>query len=459
MTAQLIERLTPDDLINLSAETPSAPARVGALCVLDGRALVGPDGRLRIAAIRAEVERRLRRTPRLRQVIRRAGPLAGRPFWADDPAFRIEQHVRPAALPAGEALTDLAVRLVNQPMPRSYPLWRIWFVTGLPDGRVGLVIALHHVIADGITTVRLIGELTDGDHGGPATGTALAPPSWARLVRDNWRRKASAVRAMHRPDLSQWREMSALRDAPRTSLNRPVGARRRLAVVTMDLAAAKAVAHRHGAKVNDVVLTLAAGGLRQLLLGRGEPVEGVRLNATVAVSLRDGGAGDVGNRSGGIVVRLPLTADPLQRLREIAQDTGRAKGRQRSTTGNSLLVGLSRLGLLRYFSRHQHLVNLVESDVIGPPQRLYLLGAPILDVVPIGTLVGNLAVGVLALSYAGRLTIAVQADADRCPDLPVLLAAMDRETGELTAGLVREGIESRRPEPLAPAAAAPPNRR
>jgi WS/DGAT/MGAT family acyltransferase len=437
MTEQPVERLTPVDLINIHAETPSAPARVGALALLDGRTLLDSHGHLRIAEIRTLLESRIGREPRLRQKIRRAGPLAGRPVWVDDPDFRIERHVLKAEPLAGETAEELALRLVNQPMPQSHPLWRVWFVTGLPERQVGLVVGLHHVIADGVTTVRLIGALTDGESGDPvpAWSPREAPP-WARLVRDNWRRKASAVRAWRCPDLSQWREMSALRNAPRTTLNRPVGARRRLAVLTMDLASAKHVAHAHGGKINDLVLAVAAGGLRQLLRGRRELVDGMRLNASVAVSLRGSRDRDVGNRSGGIVVRVPLDADPHGRLRTIADESAQAKQRQRYTAGSGLLVALARLGVLRMFSRHQHMVNFVESNVPGPAFTLTLLGAPIVDVIPIGTLVGNLTVGVLALSYAGRLTIAAQADAVACPDLPIMLAAMDRDSRELGIDLV-----------------------
>jgi len=439
MTTVRIDRLSPVDLINVHAETPSAPARVGAIAFLDGRTLLDAQGNLRMADIRAELERRLGRTPRLRQVIHPAGLLAGRPVWIDDAAFRIDRHVREVELPMDEALTDFAIHLVNQPMATSHPLWRMWFVRGLPDHRTAFVIALHHVIADGVTTVRLIGALTDDADAEKAapTWSPQHPPTWAQLVRDNLQRKASGLRAGHRPDLSQWREVRLLRHAPRTALNRPVSARRRLGVVTMDLAAAKQTAHAHGGKVNDVVLALATGGLRQLLLSRGEPVEGVRLNASVAVSLRESGSQDVGNRSGVIVVRVPLDADPHRRLREIARDSARAKKHQMYTTGGALLIGLARFGLLRYFSRHQHMVNFVESNVTGPAARLRLLGAPIVDVVPIGTLVGNLTVGVLALSYAGRLTIAVQADAVRCPDLDVLLTAMHDDSVTLTAGLTQ----------------------
>jgi diacylglycerol O-acyltransferase len=187
-----------------------------------------------------------------------------------------------------------------------------------------------------------------------------------------------------------------------------------------------------------VVLAVAAGGIRALLQHRSEPVDGVRVHVSVAVSLRPPEVKtDVGNRSGGIALRIPLDADPHERLHKIARESAEAKSDQLPTAGNSLLVWLTRVGLLRYFSRHQHVINIVESNVAGPPATISLLGAPIRSIVPIGTLVGNLALGFLALSYAGRLTIAVQADADRYRDLAVLVAAMERDCSALLASGAR----------------------
>lgn len=433
MTAETIERLSPVDLINVAVESPTSPARVGAIAILDGRTLVDADRQLRLADIRAELHRRIAGVPRLRQAIHRGGPLSGRPVWVDDPSFRIERHINEVALPSGAALEDLAIDLINQPLDGSHPLWRMWFVTALPGGRIALVLALHHVVADGVTTVELIRSLTDGPQPLPTAAPGFPRPAarWRELVRDNIRRRGSALRHWRVPALSQWRSVAGVRNALRTSLNQPIGAHRRLAWVSVDLADAKRIARRHSAKVNDLVLALAGAGLRELLAGRGERVDGVVLNASVAVSLRAAGQDDVGNRSGGIVVRVPLDGDPERRLREIAADSRRAKASQVFTTGNSMLIGLARLGLLKFFSRRQHMVNFVESNVAGPDRVLRLMGAPILRVVPVGSLVGNLTVGVLALSYAGCLTVAVQADADRCPDLPMMIEAMRREVGQL----------------------------
>lgn len=200
-------------------------------------------------------------------------------------------------------------------------------------------------------------------------------------------------------------------------------------MIRIDLETARRVAHAHGGKVNDVVLGLVAAGLRELLLTRGQSVDGFSLHAAVAVSLRSPNeATGAGNRSGIIVVRLPLhEADPGVRLRLISAEAARAKRGQVPTAPQRLLLWLARLGLLRRFIRRQRLTNIVESNVVGPPERIHLLGAPVLDLIPIGALSGNLAIGFVALSYNGTLSITVRADADLYPDLPTLLAKMRQE--------------------------------
>jgi len=217
--------------------------------------------------------------------------------------------------------------------------------------------------------------------------------------------------------------------APRTSLTGPVGPYRDLAVLRFDLDAVRQVAHRHGGKVNDVVLGLAAGGLRALLRSRGESVTGIRVHAAVAMSPpRSGPSPLTGNRAGIVIVALPLSEpDPVARLHLIRDDSARAQRDQLHTTAPGVLLWLARLGLLRRFTRRQHLTTVVESDVIGPPAPIRLFGAPVIDLIPIGALAGNLAISFLALSYAGGLTITVRVDAQRCPDLPVLVAAMEQE--------------------------------
>jgi WS/DGAT/MGAT family acyltransferase len=438
-----MERLSAFDLTNLAVEAPDTPMHVGLVAVLEGRSFLEPTGRLKLAEIQQRIHDGLRAAPKLRKVVYRPGPLAGRPLWVDDPALRIEHHVAQAAVdpPGGEEeLLRLAERLMRTLLDRSRPLWHLWVVTGLPDGRLAVVVKLHHAVGDGTAAMRLVGTLLD-----PPPPAAEAPPwipapppRWSDLVRERlrWRgrnahRRSKPVRTLR----GAWQTLQQTRAAPRTSLNAPIGTARRLAVFRLDLAEAKAVAHAAGGKVNDVLLTVIAGGLRDVLQSRGEPVDGLELRVAVAVSLRrpDEQAAD-GNHNGSVVVRLPLYGPgPRARLRAVTAETTRAKRHQAAVAQQHFMVFVARAGLARRLSRTQRMINLVESNLPGPPAPIRILGAPVLDLIPIGAIAGNLTITFLALSYAGRLVVTAIADRDHFPDLPVVLSGMQREWAALAA--------------------------
>lgn len=152
-------RLSASDLTNLSVEAADTPMHVGALIVLESAPLVDEAGQVRLDDIRHQIEGRLGVVPRLRQVVRRPGPLAGGPLWIDDPAFRIDRHVQLVGLASSydqQGLLRLAEDLMAPRLDRAHPMWRMWFVTGMPVGQVAVVVALHHAIADGLAAVQLL---------------------------------------------------------------------------------------------------------------------------------------------------------------------------------------------------------------------------------------------------------------------------------------------------------------
>ena len=428
-------RLRAADLLNLAVETKDSPANEGAVLILDGSRL--PDGgQLSLRRLEAL----LSRVPQLRRRIHRPGLFGGRPLWIDDPSFDIERHVDQVEVPPpGDeaALLALAGQLMVPLLDRSEPLWHVWFVTGLPHGRLAIVIKLHHVMADGLAALQLLASLVSEDAAPPPA--EMAAPTWRELVYDNLRARLGGLRQVNTMRLvaaavrGTYLLLSESRNAPRTSLNAPVGPNRRLAVLRLDLAEVKRVAHAHGGKVNDVILALATAGLRTLLISRGEPVQGVRLHAGIAVSLRGKeNPAEGGNRTGAYLVKLPVgESDPAARLLQIVAASVEAKGHQVNTAGNTMLMLLARLGLVRRFTRQQHFTNVMESNIAGPPDPISLLDAAVLDLIPVGNLAGNLALGFLALSYGGHLNLTVQADADLYPDLPVLVDAMRQEWAAL----------------------------
>ena len=441
-----VERLSAEDRLILWPDEVW-PQDIGALGVLDGGSLFDSDGRFRIEDAKRAVEGRLHVLPRFRQVLYVPRRVLGGPLWVDAPSFDLSDHVRVAPLrtPADEAELLLAVaRLRRRPLDKSRPLWEMWFLTGLPDRRIGLFLRLHHVVADGIAGLAELGVLMDAASSfatPPAQPQAAQPrPSARDLLFDNLGRRIaklrSAVKGLTRPTETLGRAraaMPALRElltekpGPQTSLNRVIGQDRTLAVVRSTLELVSEVAHAHHAKVNDVLLTVIAGGLRGLLRSRGEQIDEVILPIYVPISLRLGRSNqEGGNLISQMVVPLPLgIADPQLRLRQIAAETARRKAIGRPSLGTMFHSRLLRGAMLKLIVRQR--VNVVSADLPGPHTPLYFAGARLIEVFPLLNLVGNESLGVGALSYAGQFNIMAVGDADAYPDIDVFAARASDE--------------------------------
>jgi diacylglycerol O-acyltransferase / wax synthase len=443
-----IERLTAQDLSMLRPDEVGWPQDIGVLAIIEGGDLLGQDGRCRLELIRRAVGERLFLVPRLRQVLHVPRLGLGRPVWVDAESPDLSWHVRavPVPAPGGEAELLLTVeRLRRRRLDRSRPLWEMWFLTGLPEGRIGLFVKVHHVIADGVAGVALLTALLGVGPAVPGRTVAPAPaPSKRDLFVDNLRRRrrelARALTPLVRPcrtvrELrSVWpagREILGGERAPRTSVNRPIGPGRRLAVVRGRLDAVKEVAHANGATVNDVLMTAVAGGLHDLLRARGEPVDGLVPRAYVPVSLHRGQAH--GNRSGMMIVPLPVgVTDPVHRLRLIAAETVGRRRLSRSPGGAALRNGVLQRVFLKVMA-HQRWANVYVANVPGPPARLHLAGGSLLELFPVVPLIGNVTLGIGALSYAGQLNLTVVADEDACPDVDVFVEGVRGTLLSLTA--------------------------
>jgi diacylglycerol O-acyltransferase len=452
-----MDRLSAQDLMMLWPEEQGWSQDIGALVILDGRRLLDADGRFQVERVRDRVQERLHLVPRFRQLLYRPRFGLGWPLWVDAPSIDLSHHVRvfPLAAPAGEAqLLRACEELRHRRLDRSRPLWELWFLPGLPDGRVGLFMKVHHAIADGMAGVAALGAFVDLDADPPPASappwTPAPMPGAGALAADNLRRRRQRLgralaRLAHplRTARQARRGWPAVREAflearaPRTSLNRRIGSHRRLALVRGDLGLVKRIAHAHDAKVNDVLLTALAGGLRELLLGRGEHVDGLVLRAFVPVSLHTGRPGQArGNLDGAMIVALPVgEPDHVRRLQLIAAETTRRKTRRRPQGGTLFrTIAIQRVALR--LAHRQRVMNTYAANVPGPPVPLYLAGAPLLEVFPVVPIMANVSVGVGALSYAGQFNLTAVADRDLCPDLEMFVKGM-RSSLDALAGRVR----------------------
>jgi len=435
---QPLDRLTASDLF-LLWDDYGWTSDIGGLAIMDGANLVDGDGEVRIDSIRKHLDPKLQAVRRFRQLLYRPRFGLGWRLWVDAPSFDIADHVkvRRVAAPGDEAaLLEACEELARRPMDHSRPLWELWLLPGLGGGRVGAYLKLHHAIADGTAAIAAFGALLDFT---PETSEAVATewtpdplPSTSDLLRDNLRRRTHELGRglsglVHpartwkrtRRVLPAWREVLADKPAPGTSLNRPVGHGRRLALVRSRLEPLKDSAHAHHGKVGDVVLAAVAGGLRELLLGRGELANGLTQRAMVTLSEHQEGAIQAsGNKPGWMMVQLPLDEpDPVRRLEVIAGETAAAKQQARPEAGTGPFRFVLGQRIWYWMFPRQKAVNIVVTNVPGPPVPLYFAGAKLLEVFPMMPTMGNLTVVVAALSYAGQLNVTVVGDRDACPDI------------------------------------------
>jgi diacylglycerol O-acyltransferase len=442
-TVAPVERLSAADLAMIWPEDFGWPQDIGAIAFLDGETLVDAGGRLRIEEVRDRIEGRLPSLARFRQRLYMPRRGLGWPLWVDASEIDLAGHVDLFPVESAEEAEFLSAceRLRRRPLDRSRPLWMMWFLPGLPQRRVGLFMKLHHAVADGVAGVAAFGAFLDVAPGAAVPAAAEwqpAPiPSTGELLRDNLSRRAHAARIvlarLTRPgdtlreirrDWPAVREAFGEGRAPLTSLNRRVGSDRRLALIRSRLDLVKDIGHAHAGTVNDVLLTAVAAGLRGLLHSRGEPVDDLILRAMVPVSLHREQPGQArGNLDGVMMVPLPIgEPDDVRRLRWIAAETARRKTKARPPGGTLFRNGLIQRAFIRHAAR-QRFMNVYVANVPGPPMPLYLERAPLLEVFPVVPIMGNLTLGVGALSYAGQFNLTVVADRDACPDVEIFVQA------------------------------------
>jgi diacylglycerol O-acyltransferase len=454
-----IERLTAEDQLMLVASA-RWPQDVCAVARFDGRDLFDDTGRFRIEAVRDAIQCRLHLVPRFRQLIHVPGRGLGAPLWVDAPAFDISQHVGVLSLAefGGEAgLLVAAEHLRRRRLDPSRPLWEIWFITGLPGREVGMFVKIHHAIADGLAAMMMLGALLDHEPEAPRAPSDTRPepprpwrparrPTFRRLFRDNVQRQADAIagayaallrpRSTMRQVRQAWpavRELIAERPAPKTSLDRVVRPGCRLAVIRTSHGTIRRIGRAHDSTVNDILLAATAGGLRALLVSRGERVESLTMRVYVPVTLRRRlRGGEQGTQIAQMVIPLPVgEPDPARRLAAIAAETTRRKARIRTSLGTLFRGRIVRQLMLLAVIRQR--VNVTTASIPGPRRPLSLAGARMLEVFPVLALIGNVPLGVGALSYAGGLSIGIAADLDAFPDLDVFAMALRDELRALGA--------------------------
>jgi WS/DGAT/MGAT family acyltransferase len=472
-----VQQLDGLDTSFLNMETATQRGHVGGVVIVDPS--TAPNG-WGFASLRRLIEERIHLLPPFR---RRLAPVPldiDHPYWVEDEHFDLDFHLRHIAVPPPGGPTELAAlvaRIHERPLDRARPLWEMYLIEGLADGRAATYTKLHHAAIDGVSGAEILTILLDPDPAGRPidppeqewVGEAVPKPM-ALLARSAVRTATNPMRALRVgytlarsiPGLKPLQSLPALvgigrdRDdflsrpsliAPHSLLNRPITPHRRWAFDTIPLETVKVIKSRAATTVNNVVISATAGAVRTWMLTQGDLPER-SLQALIPISVRtDEDQGAIGNRVSGMIAPIGThLADPVERLEFVHQTMQVAKETHLATPA-TLLQDFAQFAPPAVAARAARLAyhsgrggrwtpfNLVISNIPGPHFPLFLAGARLEGHYPVSTITDGAALNITLHSYLGQLCFGLVADRDLVPGLWDILESIKMEIAELERAL------------------------
>ncbi|MCD4533908.1 wax ester/triacylglycerol synthase family O-acyltransferase [Nocardioides sp. cx-169] len=467
------ERLRPRDLVFLAEETPQTPMHNATIEIFEpGDSGFDHDRLLEL------IEDRISFVPRYRQRVQSVPGRLANPVWVDDDHFDLGYHVRRSALPRPgtiDQLRDLVARIVSRPLDRARPLWEVYFVEGLEEGRIALLSKTHQVLVDGVHTVDLGQVLLDvsdtpkqlgGDGWTPRRGPSqlglmtgavrdsLAEPD---TLVDTVRGHSGAAMRTASATAQRTRAVAYALSGRRPPREAPITGRlsqqRRIVTLDTPLEDYRTVRQAHGGTVNDVILATVAGGLRAWLMTRAESLKGVRqIRAVVPVSVIDSEleATSLGSQIAAHFVDLPVgESSPLVRLHQVSYSFQAHKETGRGVAANRLagIAGFAPTTFhaigSRVASDERRSYRLNVTNVPGPQSPLYAAGARMVSSYPVPPLLTGHPLAIGVTSYHGRVFYGLTADRVQIPDADLLGTCIQEALDELVE--VSTGSGSRAP--------------
>ncbi len=445
-----MERMSSLDAVFLAIEDPVNHMSIGSVAIFEGPA---PS----FEALRAFAAAKIQHVARCRQRVREASGLFGRPLWIDDVQFDIDDHLRHQSL-SGEspsALDELVAEVMTQPLDRRRALWEMSLVDGLADGRWAIVSKVHHCMVDGIAGTDLLTAIMDRE---PGTQLAAAEvwipsrePSATAVARFNaamaWESAIANVRravdALVHPCRTWDRLHNLLAGAKRlwyrshrgdTSLTGPIGRKRRWAHARVRFDDITAIRRAFGGTVNDVAVAVVTRAFRELLIARGEAVDGRSVTALVPVSLRAPDEhGQLDNRVADVHALLPVGIDdPVSALRAIHEHLDDLKASHEVDASGALM----RLGDVAPRAIVDRVARVVVqganvetaiTNVPGPRAPLYVCGRRMIEAYPFAPIAGRVRITVAVWSYCDHISFGVTGDRETAADIDRVVTGI--ETG------------------------------
>lgn len=475
----MTERMTSADVAFLHRETRNAPQHVGGLALFEPR--VGGFDYDRLVRL---LEERISLAPRYRQKVRMVPGHLAHPLWVDDPKFDITYHVRRSALPrpgTDAQLLEFCARIQSRLLDRSRPLWEMYLVEGLSDGRVAIVTKTHEAMVDERSGIDLAQVILDAAPEPRRTVEAIwvpqPEPNALELVRDAVvdlvRRPAAlgdTVREAGHDLRTTAGKLGALtgglasaagalaRRQPRSPLSARLSEQRRIAIARTRLADYRTVRDAFGGTVNDVVLAVIAGALRGWLLARAEslrPASTVRVLFPMSVldpaeprtagrsrhPSAQGRPGPLAAHVRPMLLDLPVgEADPALRLAQLRYAMASHGASERAVRADRLagLSGFAPPTMHAISARAaagltRRMFSLVVTNVPGPQLPLYAAGSRMTEMFPILPLGEGHALSIALTSYDGGLYYGVTADRDAVADVASIGELVEESLAELVA--------------------------
>lgn len=465
------------DAAFLYLEQPHTPMHVGSLCIFEGA--------LSFDEFRRVLAQRLDDVPTFRQRLMNVPLSIDRPYWVDDPDFRLDDHLHHTALPkpgGWRELRRLCSRIFAQSLDRNRPLWEFVFVEGLdqipqvPKNSTAIISKIHHAAIDGVSGNTIMSVLFDVEPIRPPNAEVdLAPPEplpsdlelMAHSAFDFIRRPLklpSILLETARATVKTGTFARVLRRdlaglpfrAPASPFNGPVDRSRLWNTAVLELARVKVLKERMHCKLNDVVLAICAGALRQYL-SHHDALPGASLVAMVPISTRTAEQRDqLGNQVDATLVELATQlSDPIDRLRQIQLNMDSAKRNHQAANANLIMeygelvpYGIAGQAARLYARtemarRHRPLFNCVITNVPGPRVPLYLAGNRLIASMGMAPIMDGMGLTIVVFSYQGTITISPISSPKVMPDLDLFARQLRHSANELEAAVLSHERGSR----------------
>jgi diacylglycerol O-acyltransferase / wax synthase len=464
----MVTRLSASDAAFYHLENSSTPMYVGSLSILRR-----PRNGLSYETLLATVERRLPQIPRYRQKVREVNFGLARPVWIDDRDFDITYHIRRSALPSPGSdaqLHELVARLGPRQLDKSRPLWEMYLVEGLEKNRIAIYTKSHQALVNGMTALEIGHVIADRTQKPPAFGEDIWIP--AREPSDTRLLLGAVVEWVARPGVQLAAVRSAVTEvvtntgqlaevgrrmadvaktfargtAPNSPLNATVSRNRRFTVAGHRLADYRSLRTRYDCDVNDVVLAVIAGALRNWLMSRGEPVTStstVRAMAPMSVypdaDLDVTGPGQAISEVSPFLVDLPVgEGNAVVRLSQIAHATESASTAASLVDARTIVTlsgfappTLHAMGTRVATSFSARQFNVLITNVPGAQKQMYEAGTKLLETYAVPPLLHNQVLAIGVTSYNGMLYFGINADRDAMSDVDVFPTLLGESLEEL----------------------------